>query len=209
MIDALTWKRVFLLFVLGVMLMTLLVGFENRNNIVNYMINGRTVEDLSAPWEVSDKSKDELKKLVNNQELIGTALLTEVNLKKNRKNVKYFSAQDESFRDEMTRVISSLLPQPFFSDEAANNQQMLDVLGNKFACYRIEDTDLAAYFPNIQKKYPQVCRLAVPPFAGEFAGYVTLLMTRKPSATEIESLKIEVSRISIELYLRDIDKKTR
>jgi hypothetical protein len=86
---------------------------------------------------------------------------------------------------------------------------MLAVLDNKFHCVKTEDTVYMRFFPDMPKTLPYVCRLAVPPFAGQFAGFATLFLTRQPSASDVEALKIELTRISIEMYLRDIDHRPR
>lgn len=81
------------------------------------------------------------------------------------------------------------------------------MLNNEFKCVPSAETHYVRFFPDLASKYPVTCRIAVPPFFGEFAGYITAILTRKPTSAEYDSLKIEMNRIAIETYLRDISKK--
>lgn len=209
MLDALTWSRVGLFFLAGIVLIAVLMFYENRNRFIDFVFGNTSVEaveNLSQPWELSEKSKAELKKLTE-QPLVGGVLITEVNLKKNRRITKYWYVQDPAFRNDVVQILSTLLPQPFFDTDVKNNEQMLGVLGNQFTCTPTSQTVFNNIFPSMAAKLPWVCRLAVPPYVGEFAGFITLALVRAPTYTEKEALKIELARISINLYLRDIESK--
>ena len=85
--------------------------------------------------------------------------------------------------------------------------QMVAMLNNEFRCVPSKDTVFIRFFPDFHKRFPYVCRIAVPPFFGEFAGFITVALNRQPNPAEYDSLKIEMNRVAIELYLRDISKK--
>ena len=206
MMDALNFQRVVLLTVFVALLLTLLVAFENRLILFNRIFENQPVEAITVPWQLSDKSRQELTNLVNSQELIGGVLATEIDLKKNRRIVKFWFTEDDSFREKANAIVSRLLPQPFFDDDRKNNEQMLSVLSNQFKCERTLDTIFIRFFPELPIRYPYICRLSVPPFSGEFAGMLTIFLSKAPTSADVQALKIELSRISIELYLQDVDK---
>lgn len=203
MIDALTWKRAGLLALLGAFVVGLLMTFENRTAIFDRVYDQPKIEQLTYPWELSDLSKNDMTALMK-QDYIGGVLVTEVNLKKNRRTTKFWALKDPTFRESTAKVVATLLPQALFDQDRKNNEQMIAVLNNQFLCTKTEDTTFARILPDMPKKLPYVCRLAVPPYVGEFAGFVTIALTRSPSQSEVEALKIELTRISIELYLRDV-----
>lgn len=206
MVDALTWKRFSLLGLLGILTIVLLMVFENRTSLFNKIVDTTPIEEIGAPWVVSQETKDELTALVK-LPLIDGVFLTEVNLKKNNRITKFWHVSDSDFRQEVTNIVTNILPQAFFDSDSNNNEQMLAVLGNQFLCTPSEKTIFIRFFPNIKQQYPTICRLAVPPFTGEFAGMVTVLLSRQPTQSEIDSLKIEITRVSVEMYLRDIQKR--
>lgn len=208
MIDALTWRRAGLLLLFGALTVLLLMLFENRTIIFNRMISTVPVEELTTPWEISDKSKSELIGLTRSP-IVGGVLLTEVDLKKNRRITKFWHITDAAFRQQATQIASTILPQAFFDSDPKNNEQMLAVLNNQFVCSPVTDTVFIRFFPDVASRYPTVCRLAVPPFSGHFAGLITIFLNRTPTQADIDSLKIEITRVSVELYLRDIQTRTR
>ena len=61
--------------------------------------------------------------------------------------------------------------------------------------------------PNFDKKYAVVCRMAVPPFFGQFAGYIIVLMTKNPGEAEIDVLRLRMNQLATDIYVRDIEKK--
>lgn len=207
-IDALTWKRVWLLCLLTSTCIVMYVLFENRTTIFNKMFDNQPIETLEVPWKISDTSRSELQAVVN-QQLIGGTIITDVNLKKNRKILKYWFFENDGINQEIARVTSEILPQPFFDNSKRNNDQMLDVLGNKFVCVPTTDIAFSKFVTILASEYPYVCQLAVPPYVGEFAGYISVYLVRQPTVLEQETIKIEVNRISIELYLRDIQNHTK
>lgn len=208
MIDALTWKRAGLLLLLGIITILLLMLFENRTTIFNRVISPVPVEQITAPWQVSEHSKRELTNLTR-LPIVGGVLLTEVDLKKNRRIIKFWHVTDSSFRQEVVQIIAGMLPQAFFDSDHRNNEQMLSVLNNQLSCSPIEETVFARFFSNAMERYPVVCRLAVPPFSGHFAGLITIFLIKQPTPAEIDALKIEITRVSVEMYLRDIQNPSR
>lgn len=208
MVDALTWRRVALLTLLGAVMVGMLMVFESRTTIFNKLFGAIAVEEIDRPWDISSQSKDELVKLTSNS-LIGGVMLTEVDLKKNMRIIKYWQVRDADFRLKIANMMNTLLPVAFFDTDRKNNEQMVAVLNNQFLCTPTIDTVFARFVPDMDKQYPYVCRLAVPPFTGEFAGLLTITLTRTPSQSEVDSLKIEITRVAVEMYLRDIESKRR
>lgn len=207
MIDTLTWQRVGLFLVFMVVMISMLIFYENRTAIIDAIVSRPSVEKMNQPWELSESSKAELKKLTQ-QNIVGGVLMTEVDLKKNRRITKFWHVRDAEFRDAVATALSTLLPQPFFDADHKNNTQMLDVLGNRFVCTRTVDTVFHAIFPEMHKTLPIVCRLSVPPFTGDFAGFITIALIKEPTPQEVDALKIEISRISINMYIQDIQQRS-
>lgn len=203
MVDALTWKRFWLLTLLGTVMIALLLVFDNRTTIFNSVFGGKSVKEIDVPWQVTQQTKTELITLTK-QENIAGVMLTEVNLKKNRRIVKFWHTRDPEFKKEVDAILATLLPQAFFDTDKQNNEQMLKVLQNEFTCSPMKQTIYGRFEVMSKHKVDTVCRLSVPPYVGEFAGMISLLMKKPPTPAEIEALKIELSRVSIELYLRDI-----
>lgn len=207
MIDALTFRRVALLALLAAITISLLAIFENRNAVFAAVYK-RTEEQTAVAWILSNESKNQMISLsAPEKNLVGIIMLSDVDLKKNRRVPKFLYIKDKSDSDKVMPTVAKLLPQALFDYDSRNTEQMVAMLNNEFKCVPTSETHYVRFFPELVNKYPVSCRIAVPPFFGEFAGYITTILTRKPTAAEYDSLKIEMNRIAIETYLRDISKK--
>lgn len=207
MIDALTFRRVALLALLATITISLLAVFENRNAVFA-MVYKTAEEQTSVAWILSNESKNQMIALTSSDtNLVGAVMLSDVDLKKNRRVPKFLFIKDKTDSDRIQPVVAKLLPQALFDYDSRNTEQMVAMLNNEFKCVPIAETHYVRFFPDLGAHYPYVCRIAVPPFFGEFAGYITTFLVRKPQAAEYDSLKIEMNRIAIETYLRDISKK--
>jgi len=207
MIDALTFRRVALLALLATITISLLAIFENRSAVFA-AIYKTAEEQTSVAWTLSNESKNQMIQLTApDRNLVGVVILSDVDLKKNRRNPKFLFIKDKADSDKVMPMVSKLLPQALFDYDSKNTEQMVAMLNNEFKCVPTSETHYTRFFPELVAKYPVSCRIAVPPFFGEFAGYITAILTRKPTAAEYDALKIEMNRIAIETYLRDISKK--
>lgn len=205
MIDTLTFRRVALLFVLTSIMIVMFTVFENRDILFAKFYRTADTEEV-VTWDVSNESKTALVALTNNQ-LIGASLVTQVNLKQNKRTIKFFYIRDQTLLNEVKPIAAQLLPQAVFDYDPKNTMQMVAMLNNEFLCVPTKDTIFVRYFPMFEQKLPYMCRLAVPPFFGEFAGFVTIGLTREPKPIEVGGLKIEMNRIAIEMYVRDIARR--
>lgn len=207
MIDALTFRRVALLALLATIVITLVAIFENRAATFAAVYK-QTREQTSISWVLSDESKNQMIALTAPEKnLVGVVLLSDVDLKKNRRVPKFLHIKDKEDSSRVLTIVSKLLPQALFDYDSKNTEQMVAMLNNEFKCVSTSETHYVRFFPELASKYPISCRIAVPPFFGEFAGFLTTCLTRKPTQAEYDALKIEMNRIAIETYLRDIAKK--
>lgn len=207
MIDALTIRRAALLAILATMSILLTAAFENRTALFA-LVYKSAAPTTAVTWTLGEESKSQLTSLVANNGIVGMVVITDVDLRKNRRSTKFFYIEDPVFRLNASAQISKLLPTAIFDFDAKNTEQMVAMLNNEFKCVPTADTINARFFSEHVKDYPVTCRIAVPPFFGELAGYMTVLLRKGPSEQEYDSLKLELNRLAIEIYLRDIVKKS-
>lgn len=205
LIDSLTFTRVALLALLASIVISLLSVYENRTAIFSEFFK-KARPDVVLRWDLSNESKAQLKNLTAN-DLIGAISFVDVDLKKNRRLTKFFFLDDPADMAVAEKVITNELPQALFDYDKVNTAQMVAMLNNEFLCVPTATTTNVKLFPTLISKYPVQCRLAVPPFFGEFAGYVAVFLRRQPEPNEVDGIRIELNRLAIEIYLRDIAKK--
>jgi hypothetical protein len=204
--DKLTVKRIFTILLTGILLTFMALVFENRDLVFQQVYATMAGRDQPATWDVSSATKEQLITLVKTSPLVKFAMITEVDLQKNRRIVRFFNLDDP---DEANIRLKSatMLPQAVFDYDAKNTQQIVAILNNEFVCSRFQDTVYQRFFPDLGKRMPTICRLAIPPFYGRFVGILTFGLATTPTKEEMDAVRIEAARIAVEIYLRDVIKK--
>lgn len=207
LIDILTFKRVWLVALLTIIAIVIYSLYENRAAIVQRFTGPRVVNQAPqvTQWELSTSSKANLQALARTTDVsfIG---VTDVDLQKNRRNIRYFYIDDPAIRLSPAAQQALTLPQAVFDYDSKNTTQMVSVLSNEFRCDNYQDTIYFRYAPEQAEVWPIICRLAIPPFVGQFVGFITVSLRRPMTKSELDSIRLEVSRLAVDIYLNDVIK---
>jgi hypothetical protein len=208
LIDILTLKRVGLIAILSIVGLLLFSLYENRVGIVERITQPVAVEEetVNANWALSENSKTSLIRLAQST-AVSFVVITDADLKKNRKLVKFWNIDDPTIKLTQAQEQALTIPQAVFDYDAKNTAQMVSILSNEFRCDLFKDTVYNRIAPDLADKLPTICRIAIPPFVGQFAGFMTLGIDRQMSKQELDSIRLEASRIAVEIYLTDVIKK--
>jgi len=204
--DKLTLSKIAAVFLAGLLATALTLIYENRTAVFDKVVTYARGQTEQANWTLTDQTKTQMVGMVKGSQWMNMVLVTEIDLQQNRRIPKYWHL-DSQYEQLVNNKASMLFPQPVFDMDAKNTQQMIGVLNNEFVCTRIEDTVFYRLFPELQKEMPMVCRLSIPPFYGRFVGILTVGLRKVPTKEELERLRIELARFSVEIYLRDVVKK--
>lgn len=201
--DTLTFKRTALIALLLAMGLGLYFSFENRNVIFNKLFNTQLESPVISSWELSDTSRNAL---INFTKNVPISILTvvDVDLKKNRRVAKFRYSPNENIRKHLEERGMLILPQAFFDHDPKNTQQMVAVLSNEFNCVKAPDAIQQRLYPDLAPSLAVVCRIAIPPFTGQFVGYLSISFARELSKNELDSIRLEATRLAIEIYTRDV-----
>jgi hypothetical protein len=136
-------------------------------------------------------------------------LVSEVDLKRNSRNVRYsnFGQKLKNNQDYEALVARMSRPHSVFDYDSKNTAQMVAVLANEFRCDNFSDTAMYSTSPSIAADITTICRLAIPPFVGTFVGFITVGLNQKLTQAELDSVRLDLSRIAVEIYLTDVVKK--
>lgn len=212
-ISTLTFKTVALVALLVGVGLIIFGLYENRGDIVTKITTPNTpvveqpTQILAPDWVLSESSKQSLVNLAKATN-VGMVILADVDLKKNRRTVRYYYLEDPAIVLEPAATQALALPLPVFDYDAKNTEQMVAILSNDFRCDKWADTVYNRFAPELGEKFPTVCRLAVPPFVGMFVGFITVGISGDPRESDLETIRLEVSRIAVEIYMNDATKKT-
>lgn len=205
LITSLTFKRIFLLSLLTAISLLLLLVFENRAVLFTRAVNSGPREETVFEWKMSTKSKETLTALTMFSPVTFVGII-DVDLKKNRRKTKWFHSKDAQIEKMIDAIVVAALPQPVFDFDVRNTQQMIALLNNEFVCVQSAESALAHFWgPLLTNRIPVICRMAIPPYVGKFVGYVTIGVTTTLTKNQLDALKMEATRIAIEIYISDVD----
>lgn len=207
-IDVLSFKRVGLVALLVVIGIILYSVYENRAAILGQVTGPRVTpqDQIVTDWALSNPSKASLQALARTTDVSYVAIV-EVDLKLNRRVVTYYYIDDPEIRPSQNALTALGLPQVLFDYDAKNTAQMVSVLSNEFRCDPYTDTVLFRYAPELAEKLPTVCRIAIPPFVGQFVGFISIATGKPMTRAELESIRLEMSRLAVEIYFNDVIKR--
>ena len=181
-------------------------AFENRTDIVSFIVNGPTINAPGiATFEISDTSKNRIKQIVDIDELINSITVLNTDIRSNRRIPLYWYSDDNSLQKSLDGLfVNKYGGIPLFTSDEKNNQNIVSVINGEFSCSSYKDGGNTAMFPGLENRLPYVCRVSLPPYYGQFSGYLTVTMNRIPTAEELITIKSEALSISTEMYFRDV-----
>lgn len=203
--DKLTIRRVLTSLMAGIIALLLYTAYEFRSNIIDAALSTARDVDDARDWDVKFSEKD-LDALVRSNELVKFVMVTQVDLRSNRRIPRYWYLDDPNVAVIKQRA-AQLLPQAVFDYDDKNTQQMVAVLNNEFVCSKFEDTVFMRHFEELAPRMPYVCRMAIPPFYGRFVGILTIGLTQAPTKADVDALRLEANRLSIQIYVNDVIKR--
>ncbi len=185
--------------------------FEQRTVIVNYIVNGReAATPAKTTFSISDTSKSRIKQLVNGNDLIIAIAVLNADIRNNRRIPIYWYSDDDMVMKQIDQSFGSRYAGiPLFTSDEKNNETIVGVINGEFACGTYDEGGNSIIFPTLASRFPFVCRTSLPPYYGQFSGYVTLSLNRIPDQTELDAIKTETLNISTEIYFRDVLPQSR
>lgn len=181
--------------------------FQNRATIINFIVKGPTTEIAQniSSFSVSDVSQQRSKQLVDSDPLINGIVVLNADIRNNRRVPLYWYSDDSS----VLRGFEILFGErysgiPLFTADEKNNESIVGVINGEFACGTYDEGGNSSIFPNMVNSLPYICRASLPPYYGQFSGYITITLNRVPLADELVGLKVQVVNLSTEIYFRDV-----
>jgi hypothetical protein len=194
----LIWSLAGVIFVFGFTI------FDHRADVfdASKTLRGEPADQVGATFKISKESTKKMEELVgSNKNIVGIAILA-VDLRLNLKTLIAYYGYD---KNNATIVSSeSLRRLPFFNKSEDNNRQMVHLLNGEFICQPFEKTQFKTILFNTNSSAVYVCSVSLPPYYGNFSGYISLLMNTEPDLNIQLDYKSKVDILSTEIYLRDI-----
>ena len=193
------WTFAAIVFLIG------LTVFQNRAAIYGALTQAPVIETPSAviPFAVSQTSQDRLKSLIDGDPIISSIIVLNADLRNNRRIPIYWYSDDPYIQKFLDTQFTNKFGIPLFTAEEKNNANMVGVINGEFACSGFNEGN-ASLYPGMDARMPVICRSSLPPYYGQFSGFLTVSLTKVPTADESVALKSTLLAISTEIYFRDI-----
>ncbi len=213
--KVLSWlslKRVFMLGITAAVIITSLTIFENRTQLANGVrtrgVTERVVSD--EPFKVGENSEAQIKSFVAKNEGVVVFTVISVNMRVLQRHPVYIYTNDTSMKQLIDSYSQSKnMTQPFFTSDEKNDNQMIELMSGGFHCVKYEDTVNALIFPGVKNKVKAICRVGLPPYHGQFSGYISALLSELPSSYKQQELRLELVQLATSIYMADVVGKRR
>lgn len=200
--NVIIWVLTAIVLVVGVTLL------ENRHTLYKRITDGSEVIQTGAVLRVSETSQNNAKAVVSNTEVVSIVVVWNADVRNNKRIPVFWYSDDSSLMKQLDAFYTARPHFPLFGNDLQNNENLVSIINGDFACIPYARGN-ASSFPSLAVKTPWVCRASLPPYYGQFSGYVTISLSREPTADEITSLKSDTNGIATEIYFRDIQRKTK
>lgn len=199
-----TPKQILMLFLFCLMSLISITLFEQRTNIFNATTNNLSLPPMSVKKIVVPNDIDiKIQNLLNQQSNIAFISLVSADLRVNQREMVYFYSNNSLvnlIHDEALKLRGKT--HVIFGADEKENEQMVAMINGEFACYKYDETSNMRLAPRGNVIIPYLCRISLPPYYGEFSGYLTFGLKSEPDQAQKDRLKLEGTRLSTEIYFR-------
>lgn len=207
-----TPKKLFMLLLACVLTVTLFTIYQKRNDIVSLLTSSSSTRNNIAVPELhlalTNDIKSQIKNLVDRNPNIAYVGVVSANIRINQRELAYFYSDDPIITDQMTAGSWHMgSTQSIFTSSEINNEQMVAVINGEFGCFKYEDTINFIAASGLVTRLPYVCRVSLPPYYGEFAGYLAIGLREKPDENRQNDTRVEAVRLATEIYFKSIAKR--
>lgn len=205
-LRALTFSRAMAAAFLGVVFIFSYILWDARQLIVDKVMVSTVSSRSSRSISANDDTKAEVKQLVDRSALIVGVQLVNVDFSRNTRSTIHFYSDRNALQMAFEQALADQVsPSPaFIKDDIEYNSRLIRLMTAEFLCVESRETYLAHFAPNTLEAAPYICALSIPPYEGNFAGYLNVLLVRKPTNEEIEMVRASARLLAHSIYDREL-----
>lgn len=211
-IRVISLKNVIIWFLTALFIIVGLTIFENRDTIVKTFMQKPATTQQANTFKVSPIVKERAKQFVDREDLVVAMTILTADIRFNRRIPVYWYSDDAFVLKQLDGIFSGRYGGvPLFTSDEFNNAAVVSAINAEFSCKPFGESGSGLLYPGLGTRMPVMCKTSVPPFYGQFAGYIVVALNRQPTELEIDFIKAETIDLSNEIYFRDIrpDKKKK
>jgi hypothetical protein len=173
--------------------------------IIGYVyIHFRFISDSSFGLKkiVPSQIQETIDSVVERTPVIVGVQVVKVDLQKNVRYILYTSIKDPAVKKVYSNFIldNITVEVPVFTKNKVQNERMLAVINHEYICYPFVDTVSYELAPAMAKYITTVCSTTIPVESGKFSGFIAVFLSREPTDTEKDLIRIESILMSQRAY---------
>jgi hypothetical protein len=175
--------------------------FENRNILLELH------NPLPRPTEhvllkLSSDTQQQINRVIATNKTVNFIMVISANIEKNERALIYWKASDPIIHIEIEEYIKNNgLTAPLLGRDDETNTAIVRAINGDFACYNTASSLIGL---SLNAKVTKVCRISIPPYYGQFSGYLTFGMNEEPSAEKMAELTKYAIEISSDIYFYNV-----
>lgn len=199
-LSMMTWKRIFVIFILLITITMLIMTWTFRKEI---FFKEEVINRLSTNvvMSVSPSIKNEIDDIVRKSVLINGIKIITINFQRNIRTDSYASFDNPVIQEVYNKGITSKVYEtPLFSENKLSNKRLLRLISGEFICVPYKETLGYTSAPYLDGIITDVCATAIPPYQGDFSGILSIYLSAHPTKDDTERLFLLSRDISIKIY---------
>lgn len=202
LVKVITLKKVLLWSLAMFLGLIALVSFEHRAELFQQTLGTvRAGNVVGTVFSISAETKAQVKEYVKaDKQIIGFEIVS-ADIRLNSRNTIY-SYREGDTEPEKKADLSVFGRLPLFTNNGENNRQIVRSINGEFYCLpaaSLVPAEVVAMKPALA-----ICRASLPPYYGQFSGYVTAFLLTDPTLDDQIRLKAQLEQIANEVYFRDV-----
>jgi hypothetical protein len=206
LLDWVSFKRVVTVFSAAVLGTAGITLFEHRSTVFELFVKTDAGPVVSAVT-VSDKMKQRIKEMTDQSTDIVVTGVISADLRTNQRFPVFYYSKTPAVTQLLEEVRKQLgSSQTIFSSNVANNARMVSVINGEFGCGAMSDTLMARVVPALTSHLKTFCLVGLPPYYGDFRGYVIIFTDKQLSTEMTDAVRLETVKLANDVYQEQLNK---
>lgn len=210
LLSVLTWKKIvqltLFIFIIGISW----ASYENRETIYGFANQKRLDPRTPKLIALSKTTVAQINVYTDKSDIIIGIRIYIANFQRNTRILIYQHVNDTNLKDVLAIDEKSALSElPLFTNDVANNKNLVSLINGEFVCIPYTETILSKYAPMGAAYTKQVCANGIPASYGRFTGIISVHLKRIPTPEEIDQIRTLTRSMSTIIYEEDLSKIVR
>lgn len=195
---ALSLTRILKVCFLMFLSLIIVIVFERRSEILSKLLEPIIVENtqpIPTSLMLTNFHINSLEKILQSFPGVNGVAVVSVNLRENTKNI-IFKSIDKKLISFLDSIPESL---PLFTNNGELNNRTVYLLGGEIHCMNSSKNNLGALVANLEQFMPFSCAIPIPPYYGDFSGWIIVGFDGVPEDKEFLKFKTVVTKISADI----------